>query len=375
MEAFPEIEIEPMYNTDPDEKLTVAIAGGTPPDIAWHGFGWARWAVEGVFMPLDDLIASNSVDMSIFWEVALTCLTWGGKLHSLPIGITGPTVVAVNERIYGEAGVTPAYDGNWTYADLIASGPAMTKPELKQYAATLSEAYSLFWLVGMGGDMGSKDDQWLQMDLNSPKRLATLQTYYDLVNEYKIAVPPDVVSEMRTLPHFSSGLVGNMWGYTWMVPTFRNDVTDFEWDIVPIPSMESGGESWRHAVVWPEEFAIVGSTQQVQASWDFIYWFCTTQLDQAALDANVVPGVKSVAQSDKYLRRDVPPKHIDNYLNAFEIGVPLMNHPESNKMLEHFNQLWPSVLNGEVQMPLDAMLDEVNEAAQKVLDEWNAKHS
>ncbi|MGQ9555453.1 MAG: substrate-binding domain-containing protein [Anaerolineae bacterium] len=375
MQAFPHIEIEPMYNTNPDEKLTVAIAGGTPPDVAWHGFGWARWAVEGVFMPLDELIAQNNVDKSIFWEIALYCLTWGGKLHSLPIGITGPTVVAVNEKIYGEAGVTPAYDGEWTYQDLITMGPAMTKPEQKQYAATLSEAYWLFWLVGMGGNMGSKNDQWLEMELNSPKRVATLQMYYDLINKYKIAVPPEVVSELRTLPHFASGLVGNMWGYTWMVPTFRNDVKDaFPWDIINVPYMEADGEKWRYAVVWPEEFAIISSTKHLQESWDFIYWFCTTQLDEAAMDANVVPGVKAVAQSEKYLRRDVPPKHIENYLKAFDHGVPLMNHPEAKKMIEKFGQLWPAVLTGEEEMSVQEVCDVCNAEAQKILDEWNAKH-
>ena len=164
MQAFPNIEIEPMYNTDPNEKLTVAIAGGTPPDIAWHGFGWAAWAQQGVFMALDDIIAERAVDKSVFWEVALTDLSWDGKLYCLPIGITGPTTVAVNLKIYGEAGVDAPVDGNWTYNDLITMGPAMTKPDLKQYACTLSEAYANFWLIGMGGNMGSKDDQWLEME-------------------------------------------------------------------------------------------------------------------------------------------------------------------------------------------------------------------
>ena len=82
-----------------------------------------------------------------------------------------------------------------------------------------------------------------------------------------------------------------MWGYTWMVPTFRNDVKDaFEWDIAPIPEMDANGERWRYAVVWPEEFAIISTTKHLSESWDFIYWFCTTQLDEAARDANVVPG-------------------------------------------------------------------------------------
>jgi ABC-type glycerol-3-phosphate transport system substrate-binding protein len=376
MQQFPHIEIEPMYNTNPDEKLTVAIAGGTPPDVTWHGWGWAAWAVQGVFLALDELIEQHQVDRSIFWQEALNSLTWEGKLYALPIGITGPTTVAVNEAIYAEAGFTPAYEGDWTYSDLIEMGPSMTIPDKKQYAATLSEAYSLFWLVGMGGNMGSKGDQWLEMELNSPKRVATLQMYYDLVNKYKIAVPPDVVSEMRTLPHFASGLVGNMWGYTWMVPTFRNDVKDaFAWDIVPIPTIEADGEKWRYAVVWPEEFAIISTTKHLQESWDFIYWFCTTQLEEAARDANVVPGVKEVAYSENYLRRDVPPKHIDNFLKAFEIGVPLMNHPESKRMLEKFHQLWPSVLNGEEQMTIQEMCDVCNDEAQRILDEWNAKHA
>ncbi|NPV07074.1 MAG: extracellular solute-binding protein [Anaerolineae bacterium] len=375
MEAFPHIEIEPMYNTNPDEKLTVAIAGGTPPDVAWHGYGWPKWAVEGVFMPLDELFVQNNVDKSIFWDVAISGLTWDGKLSAMPLGLLS-CVVANNLDIYAEAGVEPpAETGDWTFGDLITWGPSMTDPANKKFAATLDQGYSMHWLVAMGGNMGSKNDQWLEMDLNSPERVASMQMYYDLVRKYEIAAPPEVTSEMGMMPYFASNLIGNHWGYIWMVPTFRNDVTDFEWDIAPVPYLEANGKKWRYSSIYTEEMAIISGTQHLQEAWDFTLWFCTTQLEQAALDAATIPAVREIAESDRFLRRDLPPKHIERYLEALDFGVPTMNHPEVNPMLERYNELWPSILSGEVEMPIQAFLDEVNQFAQEVLDAWNAKHS
>ena len=84
--------------------------------------------------------------------------------------------------------------------------------------------------------------------------------------------------------------------------------------------------------------------------------------------------MKSVAYSENYLRTDVPPAHIDNFLKAFDIGVPLMNHPESSRMQEKFNQMWPSVLTGELDISIQELCDQCNEEAQRILDEWNAKN-
>lgn len=374
MEAFPDIEIEPMYNTNPDEKLTVAIAGGTPPDVAWHGSGWPKWAVEGVFMPLDELFNANNVDKGIFFDVAVSGLTWDGKLSAMPLGLLS-CVVANNLGMYEAAGVEPpAESGEWTFDDLITWGPSMTDPANKKFAATLDQAYSMHWLIAMGGNMGSKGDEWLELELNSPDRIASMQMYYDLVRKHEVAAPPEVTSEMGMMPYFASNLIGNHWGYIWMVPTFRNDVADFEWDISPVPYLEANGKKWRYSSIYTEEMAIVNGTQRLQEAWDFTLWFCTTQLEQAALNADTIPAVREIAESDKFLRRDLPPAHIDHYLGALDFGVPTMNHPEMNPMLERYNELWPAILSGEVDMPIDAFLNEINEFAQGVLDTWNEKN-
>jgi ABC-type glycerol-3-phosphate transport system substrate-binding protein len=375
MELNPDIEIEPMYNTNPAEKLTVAIAGGTPPDVGWYGYGWSKWFVEGVFMPMDDLFASKGVNKDIFWDAAISGLTWEGKLSSMPLGLLC-TTVAVNLNIYQEAGVdSPAESGEWTYADLATWGPSMTNPDERKYAATLDQAYSMYWLIAMGGNQGSKDDQWIEMDLNSPERIASMQMYYDLVRKHEVAAPPEVTSEMGMMPYFASGLIGNHWGMIWMVPTFRTDVQDFEWDISMVPYLEANGKKWRHSSVYTEEMAIINGTKVLDEAWDFTYWFCTEQLEEAAYNGDIIPGVRAVAESGTFLRDDAPPQHLDNFLKSLEIGVPTSNHPEVDPMLERYNELWPAILAGEVEMSIEQFLNEANAHAQDVLDRWNEKRS
>ena len=54
----PNVTIEPMWNTNPTEKLTTTLAGGQPPDVGWFGVG--HWQFYQAFAPVEPLMARAS---------------------------------------------------------------------------------------------------------------------------------------------------------------------------------------------------------------------------------------------------------------------------------------------------------------------------
>ena len=50
-QKFPHVTIEPMWNTNPTEKLTTTLAGGQPPDVGWFGVG--HWNFHQAFRPIE----------------------------------------------------------------------------------------------------------------------------------------------------------------------------------------------------------------------------------------------------------------------------------------------------------------------------------
>lgn len=119
-------------------KLTTQIGSPDAPCIVAMQSLWASQFTEGL-VPLDELIASNKLDMSAFDSGALKNLNVGGKQYALPYD-TGPIVMYYNADLLASAGVDAPKAG-WTVADFEAAGAKLKAKDKKLFAPSAEDLY------------------------------------------------------------------------------------------------------------------------------------------------------------------------------------------------------------------------------------------
>lgn len=82
---------------------------------------------SGFTLPLNDLLASNSMDMQAYYGDAAAQLATDGQYHYMPAKRITSTIL-YNQTMFDEAGV-PYPEPNWTYDEFIAAAEKLTKGE------------------------------------------------------------------------------------------------------------------------------------------------------------------------------------------------------------------------------------------------------
>ncbi len=134
MEENPNIELvkESFPGAEFSAKISTMQAGGTLGDVIWSALGQAKiqfaWA-QGQITPIDDLVASQSVDLAEWYEGCIKAITVEGNLLGLPFKAhPGMAVTYYNQTLFDEAGLdypTP----EWDQAAQLEMAKALTKSD------------------------------------------------------------------------------------------------------------------------------------------------------------------------------------------------------------------------------------------------------
>ncbi|MEO7035461.1 MAG: ABC transporter substrate-binding protein [Polyangiaceae bacterium] len=120
------IEVEKVTISNVEQKLLIAIAGGSPPDLAGnYSFYVAAYADGGALTDLGPMLSKAGFDRSAYIDHYMKLGEYRGKTWALPIA---PASVALltNKRLFREAGLDP-------------EKPPVTIEELDAYAAKLTK--------------------------------------------------------------------------------------------------------------------------------------------------------------------------------------------------------------------------------------------
>jgi multiple sugar transport system substrate-binding protein len=83
-------------------KMDTALAADSPPDIGW--VYEARWMKAGRVLPLDDVIASNQIDLSVMNQNAMSGCVYEGVTYCLG-SYTGAVMLFYNKDLFDKAGL------------------------------------------------------------------------------------------------------------------------------------------------------------------------------------------------------------------------------------------------------------------------------
>jgi multiple sugar transport system substrate-binding protein len=373
MRRNPDVYVNLILSGDPYPKLQVMIAGRTAPDVVWMGVGWQQFV--DALMPLDALVANDpEVGPANYPPSVWDGVKWEGKVYGLPSGAQ-TAVVYFNKDLFRDAGVECPTEA-WTWDDMVRMAKALTRDfdgdgMIDQYGLQLEQVYRVPFLQYV---RPVADPTWSRAQIDHPATVAIMEAYRDLIYKHRVMPTPMAASELGMLPMFEAGRMAMHAASAYAIESFRK--TPFDWDIVSFPWFEYEGNRYRSTGLWQEEFCILADTDTPEESWKFAKWCASRELVRwASVEGHIVPARLDVAYSEAFLNPNVRPAHIKVFLDSWEFATPVYPHPWWKRISTDLEPIWQQFMVGTegVRVPAPDAIRQLDEALQKILDDYHAQ--
>ncbi|WP_318615576.1 extracellular solute-binding protein [Sporosarcina sp. YIM B06819] len=292
------VKIDLIPFPDYQQKMSVLAAGNELPDVGWVSEAMvSQFKKNNILSDLSEFGEDAAFDMDDFIPSTLELWKHDGKLLGLPFS-TPPMILYYNKTMFEEAGLeTPtelALKGEWTWEQFEEAAKALSAGEgtNRTYGARLFREWTNFatlpsHTISYGGSMFSDDMK--EFKWNSPEGIKTFEMLNRMMFEDKSHVPPGENIE------YEGGKVG-MYSAMYSYMTNARQITDFEWDIAPLPK----GPNGRAPLLGQAGIvAFEGSKHPEEAK--KLLKFLASEVGIQAQSEFFVPARKSVLESDKFI--------------------------------------------------------------------------
>ncbi len=282
-----EVKLSIIANDDYDDKIKVMLSGGADIDCFWVRTDdqVRQMAQGGAILALDDLMAANDVDFSVYGPMA-DAFKLDGKTYGL-CGKKTCWLLWYNKTLFDEAGVEVPTDLTWDeYADLCAE---LTKDGKRGGLA-------VNWIMNTGAVAAG--------ELLTDEELTRTKEYAEFLNRiYNEDQSNMSIEEMSgsfdVNAVFAEGETYMMLNGDWTFLLFPDANPDFEWGAVPLPHFEDVPVGT--TVGGADPFCINAKSEKQEAAFDFLK-FCCYSDEGASIMAKyaTVPAYPSDAAMEVY---------------------------------------------------------------------------
>src|ERR1700760_1191098 len=360
------VKISSLYvdNDDTLQKVTTAVRGGSPPDIAYLYGSWApNVATIPQVVDLTQVVKRSGVNWNDFYVGERDVATVNGKVIGIPALVDNLAVV-YNKKLFAQAGLQPP-SANWTWSDFVADAKKLTNASKKQYGTayvtpgtedTVWHWEALLWeaggqLLNSGNTKAAFNSQAGLASLNTLKTLAASKSvYFD---------PTDQAYENV----FNSGKIG-------MLVTGRGDLSTFpnvKYGVQVMPSYP-GTSGGHQTISGPDNWVIFNnSPARVAAGAQFLLWLTApAQVKYFAVQTGNLPTRQSVGDSaavSQQMNASLPGvgAFVANLANVKQARPQIPQYPKISQIL---GTMVVSVLLGksQPQAALTAAAQQVDQA-------------
>ena len=302
--THPNVTVSVLYvnNTDTLTKVQTALAGGTPPDIAYIFGSWApNVAQMSQVVNLTKVVKRPGVHWDDFFVGERDVATVGKRVVGIPALVDNLAVV-YNKTLFQQAHLafpTP----NWTWNQFEADAATLTDHAKKQfgtaYVTPQSEDAVWHWEVLLweaGGHLLTRGDKAAAFD--SPAGLRTLNLLRQMaVVQHSVYLDP---TDMEYTNIFNSGKIGMLVTGPWDLASFPN--VHYGVQIMPSFPGSSGGHQ---TISGPDNWVIFNNgASHVSAAEKFVLWLTApAQVKYFSLHTGDLPIRSSVANSSGFLQQ------------------------------------------------------------------------
>jgi multiple sugar transport system substrate-binding protein len=304
----PNVTIHPVITSSGDinQKLTVALATGTGPDImdndaSFYGLYYAK----GVLEPLNlDVFGATSYEQvaARYTPGGLDAATFGGKLYALPYQGNSMSLF-INNKAFKAAGLDPVMDAPKTWKDMMALGPKLKKVNGNR---TVQKAFdfpyhSARWEVQMfqplveqfGGKLLSDDGKTAY--INSPEAVKALTLWRDVT---KATGDPKTTMNTPSNPNqdFIDGRTAMWVTGPWATSQIHQSAIKDAFTVVSFPQVDPAKP---HTIVYGWMWGVNKAKPEAEkvAAWDFVKFMLSKPEEWLSKVAFVQP-VKGVNETD-----------------------------------------------------------------------------
>lgn len=250
-----------------DQKITVQIAGGTPPDAGWVAERSApAFMAQGFLADLRQTVSNDArLVLSDYSSTSLALWKRGDALYGLPFSFS-PVMMYYNKDLFAKAGIpTPAQllaQNKWTYSAFASSAAAIKKASPDSYGGSLFRTDPALWAGGIlaamysyGGDVFNKDISACALD--SAGSVKAWQLAADMI---ALGSAPKLGEQVT----FASGRLGMFADQVSYSGQLRG--VNFKWDVAPMPA----GPSGRLTLLGQAGYAVFAASKYPKQAADFV---------------------------------------------------------------------------------------------------------
>jgi len=347
------------------QKVTTAVKGGSPPDIAYLYGSWAPNVAQiPQVVDLTQVVKQASVNWDDFYVGERDAATVNGKVIGIPALVDNLAVV-YNKKLFAKAGLSlPTAD--WTWPDFVTDAQKLTDAAAKQYGTayvtpgsedTVWHYEPLLWEAG--GSLLTPDNK--QAAFNSAAGLQALETLRSMaVTDKSMYLDP---TDNAYANLFNSGKIGMLVTGPWDLSAFP----DVDYGVQVMPSYP-GASGAHQTISGPDNWVVFNNgNSQVSAAERFLLWLTApAQVKTWALQTGNLPIRASVAGMSGFGQQmdAMQPgmsTFIDNLSNVKQSRPQISTYPQVSQII---GTMVDSVLLGKAtpQAALAAAASQVNSA-------------
>jgi multiple sugar transport system substrate-binding protein len=381
------IEVDPSGDGN-QEKITTMFAADTGPDLFDSNTrSLPKMYDSGFVLEVTQHLTRDRINLDRDWAV-LGIERWRQKTYGVPYWAE-PHSIFYNKTLFRAKGVPDPWDkpqnkGQWTIEEMAAAARTINDPP--------NDVYGMQW--GMGDYHGIGPLVWthlvshlqydpqMKFDLQLPPFVAALNTAIDWMmrQRFNVAAPTPEMGDARTrlqggrpaidqangFNAFSSGKVGIHWRSVNDWRRMWNSIgTAFEWDMLPVPSMNGKpGASWSagHPV------CAYAKTKAPDACWDFMKYLMQDEFQGFLAEQQfLVPGKKSHQARFFRVPSQYPYQHPTIFADVYKkpYGV-IWSHYRAGEDATLYNTEMAGVIRGEA--PMQGTLQDLERRLNALVD-------
>jgi len=228
------VKVQTMSWPDYWTKLPTTLAGGNPPCLVSMQMGHVREFADSL-LPLDNLLASASINVSDFDPGIMKALQVDGKQLAIPYDL-GPIVMYYNKDMFKAAGLAEPQNG-WTIDEFVADAKKLTSGSNYGFSMDNTIEAMQQWAPTLTGSLPVTDSG--QLAINTPEMVSALGWYAGLVNKEKVAAPVIASPQSTASVAFLGGTAAMYTDGPWSMMNNKAQAK-FNMGIVTVPAGPKG---------------------------------------------------------------------------------------------------------------------------------------
>lgn len=301
------VEIMTIPFNEYQQKLSIMLSTNSAPDIAWMAEKHIpQFMGADQILPITEIKSDADYKFNEIIPATLELFEKEGELYGIPFS-TPPVFLYYNKTLFDQHGLkTPQElykENNWTYDEFLKAARTIADKDQGIFGLDYVRNAWINWhdnLTALWWSHGAKllSDDGTQFLLNSPEGIEAMQLYHDVIFKEEIHSKP---GDQTTFDTGKIAMHTDNFGY---LATMAK-VTEFEWDIAPLPEGVGGRGTWLGFA----GYTIPKSTDHPEEALEFIK-FLTTHESYLVTSEFFVPARDTVLGSDQFLSYGPSPESV-----------------------------------------------------------------